>query len=171
MISSTAAVARGMRGGARGYVTKTISPDDLVTAIGRVHQGDAVFSPRLAGFVLDAFAGDLPGEEPMPLHFAGPPHPERRLEPIAGGAQFGHGMRSAADLVDLPVLAEHVVVNFLKPGQLGQQMACEPEKRIKLAEPAQRQFQVGDAPAAQPRAGYIDPGRVSGRLRRSRFGG
>ncbi len=49
-----------IRGGARGYVTKTISPDDLVDAIRRVHDGDAVFSPRLAGFVLDAFAGDLP---------------------------------------------------------------------------------------------------------------
>jgi DNA-binding NarL/FixJ family response regulator len=49
-----------IRAGARGYVTKTISPDDLVTAIARVHQGDAVFSPRLAGFVLDAFASGLP---------------------------------------------------------------------------------------------------------------
>jgi DNA-binding NarL/FixJ family response regulator len=53
-------VIRVIRAGARGYVTKTISPDDLVTAVDRVHQGDAVFSPRLAGFVLDAFAGDLP---------------------------------------------------------------------------------------------------------------
>jgi DNA-binding NarL/FixJ family response regulator len=49
-----------IRAGARGYVTKTISSDDLATAIARVHEGDAVFSPRLAGFVLDAFAGDLP---------------------------------------------------------------------------------------------------------------
>jgi DNA-binding NarL/FixJ family response regulator len=49
-----------IRAGARGYVTKTIAPDDLVTAIARVHQGDAVFGPRLAGFVLDAFAGGLP---------------------------------------------------------------------------------------------------------------
>jgi DNA-binding NarL/FixJ family response regulator len=48
-----------IRAGARGYVTKTISADELTTAIGRVAQGDAVFSPRLAGFVLDAFrAGD-----------------------------------------------------------------------------------------------------------------
>jgi DNA-binding NarL/FixJ family response regulator len=47
-----------VRAGARGYVTKSISPADLQTAIGRVHDGDAVFSPRLAGFVLDAFAGD-----------------------------------------------------------------------------------------------------------------
>jgi DNA-binding NarL/FixJ family response regulator len=53
-------VIQVIRAGARGYVTKTIQPDELVAAIVRVHQGDAVFSPRLAGFVLDAFAGDLP---------------------------------------------------------------------------------------------------------------
>ncbi len=45
-----------IRAGARGYVTKTISGADLVRAIRRVAEGDAVFSPRLAGFVLDAFA-------------------------------------------------------------------------------------------------------------------
>jgi DNA-binding NarL/FixJ family response regulator len=49
-----------IRAGARGYVTKTIAPDELADAIGRVREGDAVFSPRLAGFVLDAFAGDAP---------------------------------------------------------------------------------------------------------------
>jgi DNA-binding NarL/FixJ family response regulator len=49
-----------IRSGARGYVTKTISPDDLVDAVRRVHDGDAVFSPRLAGFVLDAFADTQP---------------------------------------------------------------------------------------------------------------
>jgi DNA-binding NarL/FixJ family response regulator len=42
-------------------VTKTISPTELVDAIRRVQEGDAVFSPRLAGFVLDAFANDGPG--------------------------------------------------------------------------------------------------------------
>jgi DNA-binding NarL/FixJ family response regulator len=47
-----------VRAGARGYVTKSISTADLHDAIARVHGGDAVFSPRLAGFVLDAFAGD-----------------------------------------------------------------------------------------------------------------
>lgn len=46
-----------VRAGARGYVTKTISGEELIDAIHRVSQGDAVFSPRLAGFVLDAFAG------------------------------------------------------------------------------------------------------------------
>ncbi len=49
-----------IRAGARGYVTKTIDRAGLVDAIGRVASGDAVFSPRLAGFVLDAFAGDAP---------------------------------------------------------------------------------------------------------------
>jgi DNA-binding NarL/FixJ family response regulator len=47
-----------VRAGARGYVTKTIAAADLYDAVVRVHGGDAVFSPRLAGFVLDAFAGD-----------------------------------------------------------------------------------------------------------------
>jgi DNA-binding NarL/FixJ family response regulator len=49
-----------IRAGARGYVTKTISGPDLADAVRRVQDGDAVFSPRLAGFVLDAFAGAPP---------------------------------------------------------------------------------------------------------------
>jgi DNA-binding NarL/FixJ family response regulator len=49
-----------IRAGARGYVTKTIGAAELIDAIRRVHAGDAVFSPRLAGFVLDAFSGVLP---------------------------------------------------------------------------------------------------------------
>ena len=48
-----------IRGGARGYVTKSISGAELVDAIRRVAEGDAVFSPRLAGFVLDAFSGAI----------------------------------------------------------------------------------------------------------------
>jgi DNA-binding NarL/FixJ family response regulator len=50
-----------IRAGARGYVTKSIAPRDLADAIRRVVDGDAVFSPRLAGFVLDAFATDPVG--------------------------------------------------------------------------------------------------------------
>lgn len=50
-----------IRAGARGYVTKTISGSELIDAVERVAGGDAVFSPRLAGFVLDAFAS-LPDE-------------------------------------------------------------------------------------------------------------
>jgi DNA-binding NarL/FixJ family response regulator len=51
-----------IRAGARGYVTKSISGADLADAVRRIAEGDAVFSPRLAGFVLDAFstAGDAP---------------------------------------------------------------------------------------------------------------
>jgi DNA-binding NarL/FixJ family response regulator len=52
-----------IRAGARGYVTKNISPADLADAVRRVHEGDAVFSPRLAGFVLDAFTGPAPQPE------------------------------------------------------------------------------------------------------------
>ena len=55
-----------IRAGARGYVTKTISPEQLAEAVRRVADGDAVFSPRLAGFVLDAFASrpDVPVADP-----------------------------------------------------------------------------------------------------------
>ncbi len=55
-----------IRAGARGYVTKSISGEELADAIGRVRDGDAVFSPRLAGFVLDAFHGELPEAEVDP---------------------------------------------------------------------------------------------------------
>lgn len=48
-----------IRAGARGYVTKNIKSADLLAAIGRVAENDAVFSPRLAGFVLDAFSGAI----------------------------------------------------------------------------------------------------------------
>ena len=54
-----------VRAGARGYVTKTISGPELVDAVRRVAAGDAVFSPRLAGFVLDAFAS-MPAEDVPP---------------------------------------------------------------------------------------------------------
>ncbi len=75
-------VIRVIRAGARGYVTKNISGPDLLDAIYRVAAGDAVFSPRLAGFVLDAFS--LEGRtleagrrrpRPRPAHPAGAPGP------------------------------------------------------------------------------------------------
>jgi len=58
-----------IRAGARGYVTKTISGPELAEAVRRVAEGDAVFSPRLAGFVLDAFAG---GAGALPAEVADP---------------------------------------------------------------------------------------------------
>ena len=56
-----------IRGGARGYVTKSISAAELTDAVRRVAGGDAVFSPRLAGFVLDAFSSSppVPDDEPV----------------------------------------------------------------------------------------------------------
>lgn len=64
-VSDAAAdVIDAVRAGARGYVTKSISGDDLVEAVVRVAGGDAVFSPRLAGFVLDAFAGGSASAQP-----------------------------------------------------------------------------------------------------------
>jgi DNA-binding NarL/FixJ family response regulator len=55
-----------IRAGARGYVTKSIAPAVLADAVRRVAEGDAVFSPRLAGFVLDAFAGAIPAAQVDP---------------------------------------------------------------------------------------------------------
>ena len=55
-----------IRAGARGYVTKTISGPDLVDAVRRVADGDVVFSPRLAGFVLDAFSSAAAAAAPAP---------------------------------------------------------------------------------------------------------
>ena len=55
-----------IRAGARGYVTKSISGEELADAVRRVRDGDAVFSPRLAGFVLDAFQGEIPEAEVDP---------------------------------------------------------------------------------------------------------
>ena len=52
-----------VRAGASGYVTKNISGVDLIEAIWRIRAGDAVFSPMLAGFVLEAFAGDSTNEQ------------------------------------------------------------------------------------------------------------
>jgi len=54
-----------IRAGARGYVTKAITGPELADAVRRVHDGDAVFSPRLAGFVLDAFASSAGAPGPV----------------------------------------------------------------------------------------------------------
>jgi DNA-binding NarL/FixJ family response regulator len=61
-----------IRAGARGYITKTISGGELLQAVYRVAAGDAVFSPRLAGFVLDAFAQGSVGPGPNPLGSGSP---------------------------------------------------------------------------------------------------
>ena len=62
-----------IRAGARGYVTKTISPTTSWPRSRRVHDGDAVFSPRLAGFVLDAFSGRRHPRPRIPSSTCSPP--------------------------------------------------------------------------------------------------
>jgi DNA-binding NarL/FixJ family response regulator len=75
-----------IRAGARGYVTKGISGEELADAARRVHGGDAVFSPRLAGFVLDAFTGPLP-QPPSELD-ALTPREREVLQHIARGYMY-----------------------------------------------------------------------------------
>ena len=91
-----------IRAGARGYVTKSIAPAELADAVHRVRDGDAVFSPRLAGFVLDAFAG---GD--------------------AGGVAGGRDVTSAAAQADLDTLTprEREVLRLLARGYLYKEIA------------------------------------------------
>jgi DNA-binding NarL/FixJ family response regulator len=76
-----------IRTGARGYVTKSIAPDELKDAINRVAAGEAVFSPSLAGFVLDAFARSVPVDEDPELDRLTPREREV-LRQIARGYQY-----------------------------------------------------------------------------------
>ena len=76
-----------IRTGARGYVTKSISPEELKDAITRVAAGDAVFSPSLAGFVLDAFARAVPVESDPELDML-TPREQEVLRQIARGYQY-----------------------------------------------------------------------------------
>jgi len=76
-----------IRAGCRGYVTKSISPKELSDAIRRVDSGDAVFSPSLAGFVLEAFSKAVPVEEDPELDQL-TPREQEVLRQIARGYQY-----------------------------------------------------------------------------------
>lgn len=76
-----------IRAGARGYVTKSIGPDELSDAIERIAAGDAVFSPSLAGFVLDAFARSVPVQEDPELD-ALTPREQEVMRQIARGYAY-----------------------------------------------------------------------------------
>lgn len=88
-----------IRGGARGYVTKTIEAVELADAIVRVHSGDAVFSPRLAGFVLDAFAGSVDTADVDPDLDRLTPREREVLRHIARGYTY----KEAARRLDISV--------------------------------------------------------------------
>lgn len=95
-----------VRAGARGYVTKTITGEELADAVRRVRDGDAVFSPRLAGFVLDAFAGDLPAEEVDPELDQLTPREREVLRYIARGYMYkeiAHRLSISAKTVEAHV--------------------------------------------------------------------
>ena len=87
-----------IRAGARGYVTKTIDAAELVDAIVRVHDGDAVFSPRLAGFVLDAFSGHVPAASDPELDLLTP-----REQDVMRLIARGYTYREAAASLHLSV--------------------------------------------------------------------
>jgi DNA-binding NarL/FixJ family response regulator len=77
-----------IRAGARGYVTKTISGPELTDAVQRVRDGDAVFSPRLAGFVLDVFATEIPAAQVDPELDLLTPREREVLQHIARGYMY-----------------------------------------------------------------------------------
>ena len=82
-----------IRSGARGYVTKTIAADELADAVERVRGGDAVFSPRLAGFVLDAFAGTVEAADVDPDLDRLTPREREVLRHIARGYTYKEAAR------------------------------------------------------------------------------
>jgi DNA-binding NarL/FixJ family response regulator len=91
-------VVATIRAGARGYVTKTIDAAELVDAIARVREGDAVFSPRLAGFVLDAFSGQPPTASDPELDLLSP-----REQEVMRLIARGYTYREAATRLHLSV--------------------------------------------------------------------
>lgn len=102
-----------IRGGARGYVTKNISGRELVDSILRVHSGDAVFSPRLAGYVLDAFTAGPADDGP-----AGAPTGASGALGTAGGSLGSVGSVGPDDTDDptpLPDDADQTVLSTLTP--------------------------------------------------------
>ncbi len=102
-----------IQAGARGYVTKTIDPAELVDAVRRIRDGDAVFSPRLAGFVLDAFRGD--GAEADPDLGRLTPREREVLRLIARGFAY----KECARRLDIsPKTVEHHVSSVLRKLQL-----------------------------------------------------
>ena len=104
-----------VRAGARGYVTKAVTGSELTDAVQRVAAGDAVFGPRLAGFVLDAFSGGAPAEASEDELDALTPREREVMRLIARGYTY----REAADALVLSVRTiETHVSSVLRKTQL-----------------------------------------------------
>ena len=87
-----------VRAGARGYVTKTVETTELAEAIANVAAGEAVFSPKLAGFVLDAFANALPADLDPELDQLSP-----REQEVMRLIALGHAYKECAARLDISV--------------------------------------------------------------------
>ena len=85
-----------VRSGARGYVTKTVETTELTEAIAAVARGEAVFSPRLAGFVLDAFADSIPADLDPELDQLSP-----REREVLRLIALGHSYKECAARLDI----------------------------------------------------------------------
>lgn len=103
-----------IRAGARGYVTKSIGGAELAEAVARVDLGDAVFSPRLAGFVLDAFA-----------------QPDPSVDQSRGGAE---ALKPDVDLVDQLTPRELEVLRLLARGYTYKEIASDLFISVKTVE-------------------------------------
>jgi DNA-binding NarL/FixJ family response regulator len=103
-----------VRAGARGYVTKTVETAELAEAIENVAAGEAVFSPKLAGFVLDAFASALPAELDPELDQLSP-----REQDVMRLIALGHTYKECAPRLDISVkTVERHVSSVLRKLQL-----------------------------------------------------
>ena len=141
-----------IRGGARGYVTKSITGPELTLAVRRVADGDAVFSPRLAGFVLDAFAATTEGRRrrrgprpPVPARARGPAADRARLH-VQGGRQgplhLGENgrdpcLRRAAQAPAVQPARAHSL-GQRPPAGLTARTSCRPAQRVLVSSGGRR---------------------------------